>query len=943
MIRLIETIVFRARVLILAAIGIFTLWMGYYAAQLRMDAGYYKQLPIGNEGVDMFVQNTGTSGIMPFTDGHPFVKTFLQYQDRLFGANRVIFVLRNKKADTGPEQYRTPKDDSETIFNKEFMTELKLVTDEVFFLPGIDRKTVTSLWTPNTRILEITEDGITARDVIPGKITPEEMVGPAIDQLRNDVIKGNLVGRLVSNDFTASMIVAELLEYDVKTQTRLDYFDLAHKLESEIRGKHEKGDFQIHIIGFAKAIGEIADGAVTVVFFFFIAMLLTVASVYYYCRDWKLTLLTVGCSATSVVWQFGALTVLGYGLDPLAVLVPFLVFAIGVSHGIQQLNLQTAELAHGASPEEAARSSFRGLLIPGSLSLVTAVVGFAALYIVPIPQIEELAVTASLGVAMKIITNLFMYPLIASFFTYNIAYQQRVSDARDARLGLMSYLGVFGEPKVAMLTTAVFFGLFVYAVQKSNERHVGDLHPGAPELKESARYNVDSRIVAQKFSIGLDLMTVIIETPPLACVNYSYMKYMNEFSWFLRNQPGVRDVQSTAFLAKQINSGWYEGNLKWRDLPRNQFALVQATGPIGTSTGLLDVDCTLLPIQVFLTDGKATTIRPVVAAVQAWIKERGHPPVLSAGTYVGDKVIPEEFLPDGKNVRQPQDPTSTYILRKADLVSLTYNAPPLGENKPQTFRVEGYAQVSTKGYPMGDVVAKTTVDVTPDKDGKGAVDIASKTVGGDWDKAVIYAVRDVPDGLLIRMASGNIGVTAAVNETIAAYELPTTLLVYLAVIVLTYFTYFDWRATLCCCLPLTYATFFGYWFMLQLGIGLKVSTLPVIVLVVGVGIDYAYYIYNRLQYHLAVGLSITDAYKESILETGNGIIYTAITFAIGVSTWSFSPLKFQADMGLLLTFMFFLNMVMALTALPGLAVTLDTLFPRKSKPWADMDGGRWRH
>ncbi len=42
----------------------------------------------------------------------------------------------------------------------------------------------TSLWTPNTRILEITEDGISARDVIPGKITPEEMEGVAIKQLK---------------------------------------------------------------------------------------------------------------------------------------------------------------------------------------------------------------------------------------------------------------------------------------------------------------------------------------------------------------------------------------------------------------------------------------------------------------------------------------------------------------------------------------------------------------------------------------------------------------------------------------------------------------------------------------------------------------------------------------------------------------------------------------
>jgi predicted RND superfamily exporter protein len=163
------------------------------------------------------------------------------------------------------------------------------------------------------------------------------------------------------------------------------------------------------------------------------------------------------------------------------------------------------------------------------------------------------------------------------------------------------------------------------------------------------------------------------------------------------------------------------------------------------------------------------------------------------------------------------------------------------------------------------------------------------------------------------------------------------------VIFLTYITYFDWRAAVGCCLPLTYATFFGYYFMLELDIGLKVSTLPVIVLVVGIGIDYAYYIYNRLQYHLSRGVNITDAYSETVLETGNGVFFTAINFAVGVSTWSFSPLKFQADMGLLLTFMFLTNMVMALTALPGLAVVIDTLIPRKKLPYAGPEpGGHWQ-
>jgi len=130
--------------------------------------------------------------------------------------------------------------------------------------------------------------------------------------------------------------------------------------------------------------------------------------------------------------------------------------------------------------------------------------------------------------------------------------------------------------------------------------------------------------------------------------------------------------------------------------------------------------------------------------------------------------------------------------------------------------------------------------------------------------------------------------------------------------------------------PLTLATFLGYWFMKELEIGLKVSTLPVMVLAVGLGVDYAFYIYNRLQFHLSEGLNITDSFKQSMFETGMAVVFTAITLAVGVSTWTFSPLKFQADMGLLLTFMFMTNMIMSITVLPAIAVVLDMVFPRRA-------------
>jgi predicted RND superfamily exporter protein len=148
-------------------------------------------------------------------------------------------------------------------------------------------------------------------------------------------------------------------------------------------------------------------------------------------------------------------------------------------------------------------------------------------------------------------------------------------------------------------------------------------------------------------------------------------------------------------------------------------------------------------------------------------------------------------------------------------------------------------------------------------------------------------------------------------------------------VTLVFLTYRDWRATICCCVPLTVATFLGYWFMKELEIGLKVATMPVMVLAVGLGVDYAFYIFKRLQRHVEEGMDVTTAYQLTLRETGNAVVFTAITLAIGVSTWTFSARKFRADMGLLLTFMFVTNMIMAVTLLPALAVVLDRLFPRR--------------
>jgi predicted RND superfamily exporter protein len=324
----IENLFFKYRLSILSAFVLLTIVMGFFASQLKLDAGFYKQLP----------------------SNHSFIKTFYQYEDALFGSNNLIIAVRNTEGD---------------IFEKDFLSKLLEVSEAVRYLPGANQASLTSLWTPNVRVLRVTEEGYEASPVIPGNIIPEDLNDEEIEKIKERILTGGHVGKIVSNDFTSALIKIELTEFDSRTGEALDYIELGKLLDVEVRNQFEDEKFQIHIIGFAKMISDIASQAGNVFIFFLLAFALTVLSVYYYSKSWTLTFLPLICSLTSLIWQFGMLEILGFGLDPLAILVPFLVFAIGVSHGIQQVNQITKEIIEGQSSIYAARASFSRLLVPG--------------------------------------------------------------------------------------------------------------------------------------------------------------------------------------------------------------------------------------------------------------------------------------------------------------------------------------------------------------------------------------------------------------------------------------------------------------------------------------------------------------------------------------------------------------------------------------------------
>lgn len=752
---------FRFRTPLVCGFAALTAVMGYFAVHLRVDASFNKSLPLD----------------------HDYIRTFTKYQREFGGANRVLVALMAADGD---------------MFNREFFAELKKVTDEVTFLPAVDRPQVQSLFTPNVRYIEVVEDGFSGGNVIPADFSPT----PAnFSRVRENIIKSGKLGQLVANDFSGAIVSAQLLELDPRTGEKIDYVRVAGGLE-EIRRRVEResgGAIRVHIIGFAKVIGDVSDGARGVLVLFAISIVVTALLVWHYAGRWKLAAAPIVCSLVAVVWQLGGVTALGYGIDPFSILVPFLVFAIGVSHGIQKICTFRNEMFQGHDGPTAARLAFMQLIAPGIVALLTDTVGFLTMLVIKIQTIRELAITASLGVSVIVITNFFLLPIMLSYLRLPPSYARWVAERRALGDVLWGRLSREMKPVPSMVIIVGCVGLGVWGEQKAGQIRIGDTAAGVPELRQNSRYNRDTRVVTSKFSIGVDILSVLVETGPNGCIDYDVVSLMDEFEGAVRQVPGVQSVISLPAMAKIINAGYSEGSLKWRVLPRNQQALAQAVSPIETATGLLNRDASVMPIMIFLADHKAETLLAVTDAVKTFAA--AHP------------------SPKAK----------------------------------------------------------------------------------------------------FQLASGNAGVMAATNEVVHAAERPILHWVFGAVIVLCLITFRSIRATLCIVVPLAIVSYLAYALMVGLGIGLKTSTLPVVALGIGIGVDYGIYIFARLQSALRAGAYFDDAMFAALKDAGAAVVFTGLTLAIGVSTWIFSSLKFQADMGLLLTFMFLVNMVGAIILLPAMA------------------------
>ncbi|MES2153395.1 MAG: MMPL family transporter [Pseudomonadota bacterium] len=765
----IERLVFNHRLWMVLACTMVTLVLGYVAStRLALNASFEKMLP----------------------QSQPYIKNYLDNKVALRGlGNAVRVVVENPQGD---------------IFDTRYLDVLKQVNDELFLTPGVDRAWMKSMWTTTVRWNEVTEEGFQGGPVMPDAY---DGTSASVDQLKINIARSGIVGSLVANNFKSTMIFVPLLDKDPATGQPIDYAKFSKAIEQTVK-KHENGAFKvaIHSVGFAKLIGELLVGMVKVVMYFGVAAGVATAIIFCYTRCVRSTVLVLACSIIAVLWQLGLVAALGFELDPFSILVPFLVFAIGVSHGAQKMNGIMQDVGRGTHLLVAARYTFRRLFLAGLTALLADAVGFAVLMVIDIPVIKDLAMTASIGVAVLIFTNLLLLPVLLSYVGVSGQAARRcIRDDANAGKGrglgkLWMTLDRFTERRWATGAVAIAAALAAGGLLVSMQLKIGDLDPGAPELRKESRYNRDNAYITANYSLSSDQFAVMVKTPKEGCLKYETLVEADRLAWTLQQVPGVQTTVALTDAVRQITAGTSEGSQKWLTISRNQDVLNYGAQQASVNNpDLFNNECSLMPVIAYLSDHKAETLERVVLAADSFAQAHSTPE--------------RQFL----------------------------------------------------------------------------------------------------------LAAGSAGIEAATNIVVREANHRMLLLVYAAVIVLCWVTFRSWRAVLVAVLPLALTSILCEALMVMLGMGVKVATLPVIALGVGIGVDYALYLVSVQLVQQRLGSSLGDAYRHALQFTGKVVALVGVTLAAGVVCWAWSPIKFQADMGILLTFMFSLNMVGALVLAPALS------------------------
>ncbi len=809
----------------------------------------------------------------------------------------------------------------------------------------------------STRVIQIEADGSLTQEVLMKK--PPKTQEDA-DALRERVRQNPpfIFGRLVSRDekgalITAGFVTDRLSNREVYTAV----FNHVQKIKQEF----ETEDFKVYITGQPTLVGWVIKYAFEILAYVIATTVVIFLLLWLYFRRWHGVVIPAIAGLGTVIWGLGFTGWWGISFDPLILVIPMIITARAVSHTVQMAERFFEDyevmLPRLGDPKQArievATIAMSELVIPGTLGIVTDVAGLLVIMLTTIPQMYNLGLFGAVWVSSILVTVEILHPILICYMpapTEHEHFLPKFMLAFTRGVGWITtdpfWKYVVGGVTVILLVGSTYITLFY--------SKIGEATPGTPLLWPSHEFNVATDQIATRFG-GVDSLVVYSDGDrPNASADAAPIKAMERFERYLKvNTTLGASVSLVPFLRNfwQIN---HYGDPKWYFVPshpgtvRAAIFQLQQNGPPGAMRPFLTDDGREANIGFFYPDHLGVTIVRAAHFAEDFIE---HNPLGEVSIRLDmDRAAPDAGFFDPENLTDvwyymlgPMLPTREHSLnvriRQDDGKYDTREVKRVSADGLPEW-LEDFRKAAQEDYVTErDSVEEGEVFTWPDSlEDWDASDVSEwwedkefgiRGIAVDTNELIVADLKAVDPapkyqptnswtrGVQFVMAGGSMGILAAINDEVERSHVANISLILFVIFVLHSLTYQSAASGGIILLQISTATTLSLAYMALMNIGLNINTLPVQSVGVGIGVDYAIYIVDRIRQECADTADIDEAVRRAVRTTGMAVSFTATTIVGGIVLWSFSNLRFQAEMAQLLSILMVINMLGAITVVPA--------------------------
>jgi predicted RND superfamily exporter protein len=726
---------------------------------------------------------------------HPYIKVHNQIRNIFGGSNQLVVMVQVRSGD---------------IFNSTTLEKIKYITEELEGMPGVDKYKILSIASSKMKNLRVTTGQIRIQNVMYPEIpqTQEE-----IESLRERVYSDERVyGSFVSYDSKKALILADFFEEEI------DYQVLFREL-GRVRQETEDENHIINVAGEPMHLGYIWSYARYTVYIMVLTALVMLFLFYLYFRSKRAMILPVLASVVSGMWGLGFMALIGFNLDPLMLVLPFLFSAMAASHSVQVVKRYHEETERSRDPEEACKKTIAALFKPGLTGVCTDASAILVIAVIPLKVFQKISFCCVIWSLTTIGIAFILVPILLSYMPLPKKKSEFYGRGLLQRLG--NWLG--GRGKWYVL--AIFILVTLVGYNFARNIYIGDIFPGSSILWPYHRYNKDAFRISLSMPLLTPLYVIVNGEKDNAIGNPGVLRGIQDFQRYMDKMPENRVLFSMSIVNPIPNfyMTMKEGNPHWLYLAYNDdilkyfFQQLLRMGNPGDWDFYIDGSESMANVVLYCREKTADTIEKVISRVKRY--------------------------------------TTTNNYKKY------------------------FEEAETK----------------------------------------------------ILLAGGAIGVQGAINEILKKYQVVTILLSFGIVFLFCGVSFRSVVAGIILTLPLVISNILAFAFMVVNKFTLTTSTLPVSAIGMGLGIDYGIYLVNRIKEESRTSKDLHEGVCRALSTTGMAIFYIATTLVCGIIFWLFSPLMFQAQMGLVLVVLFLLNMIGALLFVPSIIFIFKPRFIFKTQ------------